>query len=141
MFAITLAYICITLKARIFVIEYPIYISDLVADYTNCLRSQNVDIGPGRTFEAEHRNAVPLCAKKEQRNKKEAFELLSSRPKSSMTMEQLGNLFDNIKVTHIDRGRVMDGFMDRGFDADPYAKQVGKAQEPPVDLATPSVGA
>ncbi|MDN3646849.1 hypothetical protein QWY75_11615 [Pontixanthobacter aestiaquae] len=121
--------------ARVFVIEYPIYISPMVAQYTNCLRSREVVIGETVSFEVEHRKAVPLCVKQEKKLKEDAFERLTSRPKYAMTMEQLGDLFDSIKMTHIDRGRVMDGYMDRGLDRDPYAPQVGQSPATDVDMA------
>ncbi|WP_209349033.1 hypothetical protein [Pontixanthobacter sp. CEM42] len=127
------------LKARIFIIEYPIYISPHVDQYTTCLRSQEVRIGSGRTFEAEYRNAVPLCAKIEKKTKKAAFDRLAEKPKYAMSMDELNTLFDNIKTVHIDRGRVLDGYMDRGLESDPYAQQVGKAEETQVNLDKPAV--
>ncbi len=129
-----------TLKARVFVLEYPIHISPYVADYTSCLRSQNVEIGAGSTFESEHKKAVPLCMAAETKNKQSAIQVLEDRPRLGMNKEDLDELFTSIQMTHINRGRVMDGFLDRGLDSDPYEEQVGRSEAKEIELNTAQTG-
>lgn len=91
-------------KPETWTLEYPRRYAPFVADYYNCLRSQMLYAGEGRTFEAQHRANIPLCEPRESELLEEAAELASG----SQAQAEVATLFDRIRQIHVARGKEVD---------------------------------
>ncbi|MDA7787640.1 hypothetical protein N8940_00215 [Sphingomonadaceae bacterium] len=116
-------------------LEYPYMIEPYIDDYYGCLKSRELFAGDDRSFEEQHRGAIPQCAKQEARAVKEANEKLASRGRSAETTpEDVAGYFETIRQIHIARGRDLDAQLLMRINGDPYAAQgFGPADETTVE--------
>lgn len=123
-------------QPKTWTIDYPFLIDDYVADYFNCLQSQEVFSGREHTFEGEHRKAVTTCAKRGERAEKQANALLAETGRHpDMTPEKVAEVFVTLRTIHIERGRDLDAQIAMGLGGNPYAEQI---QEPDATVAIPA---
>jgi len=116
-------------------LEYPYMIEPYIGDYYSCLKSRELFAGNDRSFEEQHRSAIPQCAKLEARVSKEANEVLNRRGRAEETTpEDVAGYFETIRQIHIARGRDIDAQLFMQINGDPYAPQgIGPADETTVE--------
>lgn len=112
-------------------LEYPALIEPYIADYYNCLKSRELFVGDGITFEIQHRDAIPQCTKMEVRSFAAANAALAKRGRSgSATPQDVAGFFETIRKIHIARGKDLDVQLAMGLGGDPYQAQgMGPANE------------
>ncbi len=88
-------------------VEYPRLIQPLVADYRRCLGVTNRRIAGKADFESQHAADLTRCADRRAKATAEANELLAGA-KTTLSPQQVEQLFTNIGRIHIARGRDLD---------------------------------
>ena len=89
------------------VVEYPRLIRPQVVAYRNCLSRSNRVVRGQADFEIQHRADLPRCAEIEEKAKADAGVALAGA-KTTLTPEQIEELFSRIGQIHVARGRDLD---------------------------------
>lgn len=88
-------------------VEYPLLIQPQVAAYRRCLAVTNRRIAGKADFEAQHAGDVTRCAEARTKSVAEAnAEMVGA--KTTMSPEEVEQLFTNIGRIHVARGRDLD---------------------------------
>lgn len=88
-------------------VEYPRVIQPQVAAYRNCLGSSNRMVRGKADFEMQHRADLPRCSEVAEEAKAKANEVMAEA-KTTISAEDLDQLFTNIGRIHVARGRDLD---------------------------------
>ncbi len=88
-------------------VEYPRIIQPQVAAYRNCLGSSNRIVRGKADFEMQHRADIPRCAEVALETKAAANEAMVGAS-TTISAEEVDQLFANIDRIHVARGRDLD---------------------------------
>ncbi|MEL6531297.1 MAG: hypothetical protein AAFQ27_15165 [Pseudomonadota bacterium] len=88
-------------------VEYPRVIQPQVIAYRNCLGSSNRMVRGKADFEMQHRADLPRCSEVAEESKAEAIEAMANT-KTTISEQDLDQLFTNIGRIHVARGRDLD---------------------------------
>lgn len=122
-------------------VEYPLLIQPQVASYRRCLAVTDRRIAGKADFEAQHTGDVTRCIKARETAMAEANAALTGA-KTTLSPEQVDQLFANIGRIHVARGRDLDlQFNDRmiGAQAAADAYEAGRPKGLVIELRDASV--
>ena len=88
-------------------VEYPRLIQPFVADYRRCLVVSNRKVTGVADFEAQHAADLPRCAERRAKAVADSNAALAGA-KTTMTADEVEQLFTNIGRIHIARGADLD---------------------------------
>ncbi len=88
-------------------VEYPRLIEPFVVQYRNCLYSSDRRVTGEANFEAQHAGDIPRCATLAETAKLAANEAMRGA-KTAIGPEEVDQLFRNIGLIHVARGRDLD---------------------------------
>lgn len=88
-------------------VEYPRLIRPFVVEYRKCLNVSDRRVTGSADFEMQHRSDVPRCEKAAEKAKAQSNEAMRGA-KTALSPAEVDQLFGDIGLIHIARGRDLD---------------------------------